>query len=202
MLQMCTYGEGATRHWNSTGKPNNMHGTGLTLQEYAAHLSVWAILASPLIHSADLRTVQARHPECFALMVNTEIIAVNQDAAAMAPRLLYARTNVTGKDYTDVNSTAIVAQAWTRPLSSGRHAVVLFNRADTLDASLSFTWAELGLAAGASMSVRDVVNKKDVGGARGPSWSATVPPHSAVFVVLTPSAKPPPIAARAVSVAT
>ena len=191
MLQMCTYGEGATRHWNSTGKPNNMHGTGLTLREYAAHLSVWSILGSPLIHSADLRTVKERHPDCLALMVNTEILAVNQDAAVLAPRLLYASTNVTGKNYTEVNSTAIVAQAWTRPLSAGKHAVVLFNRGDDEGGggtALTFTWAELGLAPGASMSVRDVVKKEDLGASRGPSWSATVPPHGVMFVVLTPEA--------------
>ena len=75
MLQLCTYGEGATRHWNSTGEPNNMHGQGLTFTEYKAHLSVWAVLASPLIQSADLRTVGQRHPECLELMLNPEILA-------------------------------------------------------------------------------------------------------------------------------
>jgi hypothetical protein len=39
---------------------------------------VWAVLASPLLLSADLRTVKERHPECLELMLNREIIAVNQ----------------------------------------------------------------------------------------------------------------------------
>ena len=76
MLQVCTFGEGATRHWRSTGKPNNMNGLGMTLTEYTSHLSVWAILGSPLIHSADLRTVAQRHPECLDLMLNEEILMV------------------------------------------------------------------------------------------------------------------------------
>ena len=41
MLQLCTYGEGATRHWNSTGLPDDHHGLGLTLVEYTSHLSLW-----------------------------------------------------------------------------------------------------------------------------------------------------------------
>ena len=39
---------------------------------------MWAVLASPLLLSADLRTVKERHPECLELMLNREIIAVNQ----------------------------------------------------------------------------------------------------------------------------
>ena len=31
---------------------------------------LWAVLGSPLIHSADLRTVGQRHPECLELMLN------------------------------------------------------------------------------------------------------------------------------------
>eukprot|EP01047_Picozoa_sp_COSAG01_P076538 COSAG01_NODE_13469_length_1581_cov_65.683536_1_plen_52_part_10 len=37
---------------------------GMTMAEYRAHFSVWAVLASPLLLSADLRTVKAQHPEC------------------------------------------------------------------------------------------------------------------------------------------
>ena len=73
MLQLCTYGKGMTPH--STG--------GMTLAEYRAHYSVWAILASPLIISADVRTLKEQHPECLALMLNAEIVAVNQDPAAL-----------------------------------------------------------------------------------------------------------------------
>jgi hypothetical protein len=68
MLQLCTFGQGRTEKG----------GTGMTMAEYRAHYSVWAVLASPLILSADLRTIEAEHPECLALMLNPEILAVNQ----------------------------------------------------------------------------------------------------------------------------
>ena len=83
MLQLCTYGKGGTPH--SPG--------GMTLAEYRAHYSVWAILASPLIISADLRTIKEQHPDCLALMLNPEIVAVNQDPAGLPPRLISQRTN-------------------------------------------------------------------------------------------------------------
>eukprot|EP00041_Stephanoeca_diplocostata_P035881 m.1281395 g.1281395 ORF g.1281395 m.1281395 type:complete len:359 (-) comp24771_c0_seq2:6553-7629(-) len=53
MLQICTYGEGATRHFNSTGKPYNWNGVGMTLTEYKSHLAIWAIFASPLLVTMD-----------------------------------------------------------------------------------------------------------------------------------------------------
>lgn len=36
----------------------------MTMREYTSHLSLWSIFGSPLILSADLRTVKQRHPEC------------------------------------------------------------------------------------------------------------------------------------------
>ena len=126
MLQLCTFGEGATRHWNSTGQPGNNHGIGMTLREYESHLALWAIIQSPLIQSADLRTVGERHPECLKLMLNQEIIQVNQDVAGFPAQLLYAYTNATGMNYTEVGTASIVAQAFSRRLSLGRIAVVLF----------------------------------------------------------------------------
>ena len=83
MLQLCTFGEGRT--------PGNV---GMTMVEYRSHYSVWAVLASPLLLSADLRTIKARHPECLELMLNREIIAVNQDIGGLAPVLVSQITNM------------------------------------------------------------------------------------------------------------
>ena len=66
----------------------------MTMAEYRAHYSVWAVLASPLILSADLRTINQTHPECLDLMLNREIIAVNQDPASLPPVLVSQATNM------------------------------------------------------------------------------------------------------------
>eukprot|EP00038_Savillea_parva_P008429 m.176929 g.176929 ORF g.176929 m.176929 type:complete len:581 (+) comp14252_c0_seq1:36-1778(+) len=85
MLQLCTYGKGGTVH--STN--------GMTLSEYRAHYSVWAILASPLILSADIRNVKEEHPDCLDLMLNAEIVAVNQDPLGNPGRFISQTTNGT-----------------------------------------------------------------------------------------------------------
>ena len=46
----------------------------MTLSEYRAHLSIWAVLASPLILGADIRTIRQQHPECLELLLNPEIV--------------------------------------------------------------------------------------------------------------------------------
>jgi hypothetical protein len=48
----------------------------LSIDQAKVQLSVWSVVAAPLIMSNDLRTV----PEAFkALLLNPEMIAVNQD---------------------------------------------------------------------------------------------------------------------------
>ena len=50
----------------------------MSLGEYTAHYAVWAILASPLVLGADLATAQRENPDCFAVLTNPDIVAVNQ----------------------------------------------------------------------------------------------------------------------------
>ena len=181
MLQMCTYGEGATRHFA---------GYGMTLTEYESHYSVWAVLASPLIHAADLRTVGQRHPECLELMLNDEIIAVNQDPAGLPGRLVFEHYNTTGpgsgsRDGRRGNSSTIVAQAFARPLSGNLTALVLFNRGEAA-ALLSASWVQLALPfpPNTSLAVRDVLRKADAPRATT-TYSAVVKAHGVSFVVLS-----------------
>ena len=56
-----------------------------TYTEYASQFSTWAILASPLILGNDIRNMT---PECLAIVANTEVIAVNQDALGLRGKLV------------------------------------------------------------------------------------------------------------------
>lgn len=114
-----------------------------------------SVLASPLIISADLRTIAKDHPDCLALMLNPEIVAVNQDPAGLAPFLVSQRTNGTSQTNkqtsqtnkqtsasarTDsgikngiaheknVTTSNIISQVFARALQGGEVAVVLLNR--------------------------------------------------------------------------
>merc|ERR1712228_703464 len=124
----------------------------MTLEEYRASYSIWAVLASPMIISADLRTLAAEHPACLAMLKNKELIAVSQDSLGEPGRLIRQKTNTTDPSPAAVRSTNIIEQVFVRPLESSKHddvgstvALVLFNRAETAS-NISVTWAELGLS--------------------------------------------------------
>jgi len=76
-------------------------------------------------------------------------------------------------------------QVWAGRLSRGRVAVVLVN-ADTQPAIVSAAWADIGLANGTRVSVRDALRRCDNGTSTGP-LAAVVEPHDVSVVVLTPS---------------
>lgn len=65
MLQLCTFGEGATRHWNSSGRPDDRHGQGLTMVEYVSHLSVWAVSCTRCLSEPCL----SQHHRCRCVLV-------------------------------------------------------------------------------------------------------------------------------------
>ena len=117
-------------------------------------------------------------------MLNKEIIAVNQDSAALPPQLIYAYTNITGQNYTQVGSTSIVAQAFMRPLSGHRIAVVVFNRGTTRR-MMEVDWKGLAIDPLTQMSVRDIIRGDHLGVFSG-KWVADVESHGVYFVVLTP----------------
>ena len=123
------------------------------------------------------------------LYVRTELcrglqVAVNQDAAAHPPRLVSQATNSSAG--APPTTATIVSQVFARPIGHrGQLAVVLFNRDETAT-ELSVGWADLGLAAGARMAVRDVANRSDLPPATG-KLSLDVARHDVRFVMLTPS---------------
>ena len=56
---------------------------GMNTDEYRTHMSLWAILAAPLLAGNDLASMT---PETVALLTNKEVIAVDQDRAGQAGR--------------------------------------------------------------------------------------------------------------------
>ena len=59
---------------------------GLSFEQSRAQMAMWAIMASPLLMSVDLRTIR---PEYKAILQNNEIIAVNQDPMGIQGRRIY-----------------------------------------------------------------------------------------------------------------
>src|SRR6266478_2663533 len=146
-------------HWNDPDMLEIGNG-GMSETEYRTHMSLWSMLAAPLLAGNDLRRMS---PGIHQILTNREVIAVDQDKD--------------GKQGTRVWKSGD-QEIWTRSLSGGGRAVALFNRAT--DASkVNVRWADLGISRNAR--VRDLWEHKDIGGA-WPEYSVMIPGHGVVML--------------------
>lgn len=153
-------------HWNDpdmlqVGRP------GLSIEESRAHFSLWAILAAPLIAGNDMRSMS---PEVASILLNKEVIAVDQD--------------LKGVQGTRVKNEGDL-EIWTRPLSGGSQAVVLFNRRPSAS-DVTVLWKDLEWKATTEATVRDLWAHRDLGANRD-GYTAKVPSHGVVMILVKPS---------------
>ncbi|XP_046438281.1 alpha-N-acetylgalactosaminidase-like [Daphnia pulex] len=152
-------------HWND---PDMLiiGNFGLSYEQSRAQMCMWAIMASPLLMSVDLRTIR---PEFKAILLNTEIIAVNQDPLGVQGRRVYKKQGI---------------EIWTKPVlpkSGQRYSwaiVVLNRRVDGTPSQVTVPLRELGLDSGDGYHVRELNEHKDVG---------IISPDQAIQVDVNPS---------------
>ena len=149
----------APGHWNDPDMLEVGNG-GMTGDEYRTHMSLWAILAAPLLAGNDLSKMT---PETLSILTNKEVIAVDQDPL--------------GKQG-DRASAVGMTEIWTKPLSGGAVAAGLFNR-DDAEHSVTLHLRDIGFEAGAK--VRDLWKHEDVSATHG-SYTVTVTPHGVVML--------------------
>jgi alpha-galactosidase len=152
-------------HWNDPDMLEVGNG-GMTLPEYQAHFSLWAILAAPLISGNDLRDMR---PEINEILTNKEVIAIDQD------RL--------GKQGHRVRKDGDL-EVWARSLEGGSRAAVLLNRG-TVEKSITVNWSDLDYPSYVMAAVRDLWQHKDMGKFKD-GFSAQVPAHSVVMITVKP----------------
>ena len=146
-------------HWNDPDMLEVGNG-GMNPEEYRQHMSLWAILAAPLLAGNDLTTMT---PETTAMLTNRDVIAIDQDSL--------------GKQGDRVTAEGPV-EIWAKPLADGSKAVGIFNRhATALSIPVDFT--QLGFTG--SVQVRDIWQAKDLGTMKDP-YPVTVPPHGVVLL--------------------
>jgi alpha-galactosidase len=150
-------------HWNDPDMLEVGNGK-MTGDEYRTHMSLWAILAAPLLAGNDLSKMT---PETLSILTNKDVIAIDQDPL--------------GKQGDRVTATGPF-EVWAKPLHDGSQAVGLFNRGED-DETMELPFAALAIARGDK--VREVWGKRDF--ALGESYSVRVPKHG---VVLLRIAKP------------
>ncbi len=146
-------------HWNDPDMLEIGNG-GMTNTEYRTHLSLWSLLAAPLLAGNDL---SAMTPATVSILTNREVIAIDQD------KLGKQGHRVAQQDGLEV---------WMKPLSGGELAVGLFNRGPE-EATVTAKWSDLGLSG--AYRVRDLWAHANRGVHRD-HYTATVPAHGVVML--------------------
>jgi alpha-galactosidase len=133
----------------------------MSAAQFRTQLSMWAILAAPLMISDDLTSIKAASRSAVA---NGEAIAIDQDPAGVQGTLL---------------SSSGQGQVWVRPLADGSRAVALLNRGSS---SLRIRTSALGVGMPAAGRYR----LRDVWGhatrTTGGPIAAAVAPQSTVLL--------------------
>jgi alpha-galactosidase len=146
-------------HWNDPDMLEVGNG-GMSAHEYRTHMSLWAMLAAPLLAGNDIRGMS---DETRDILTNKEVIAVDQDPL--------------GRQGFRV-SKAAGGEIWIKPLEKGDLAVALFNRTTSM-MSVTAYWAIIGVEG--KRKVRDLWLGRDLGSYRE-SYSAEVPAHGVVLL--------------------
>ena len=158
-------------HWNDpdmlvigkVGWGPRLRDSHLTANEQYVHITLWTLLASPLLLGNDLTQMDDFE---LGLVTNDEVLAVHQDPL--------------GKPADRVSKNGEL-EVWSRPLADGSLAVGLFNR-DEMDMKVGVKWTELGISG--KQKVRDLWRQKDLG-AFSDEFSEIVPRHGALFVKIS-----------------
>jgi alpha-galactosidase len=178
-------------HWNDpdmlvvgyvdVGRGRNLHPSRLTPDEQYTHITLWSLLAAPLLIGCDMERLDSF---TLNLLSNDEVLAVDQDPLGKQATLVseygpkVTLVNVRSGGRPNQERTLSSFQIWARPLEDGSHAVGLFNLGDT-NAAVTVKWSDLKFSG--SKTVRDIWRQKDLGKFND-EFSVTVAPHGAEMV--------------------
>jgi alpha-galactosidase len=156
-------------HWNDPDMLEVGNG-GMNEEEYRTHMSLWALLAAPLLAGNDLATMT---PATVALLTNPEVIAIDQDPRGIQGERVWVKGAL---------------EAWVKPLVDGSKAVGLFNRSDTTrDAQAAVPLGELGIEG--HVYGHDVWSNKDLG-ILPETLTVKIPAHGVVLLIIGPAPGP------------
>ncbi len=134
----------------------------LTPDEQYSYMSLWCLMASPLIFSGDMAKLD---PFTLNVLCSPELIDVDQDPLGKQARIV---RQIAGE------------LVLSKPMEDGSTAVGLFNLGPKA-ARLSVSWRELGLSG--PQRVRDLWRQSDLPIARD-AHEAEIPPHGVSIVRL------------------
>ncbi len=150
---------GYLSNWKGSTAP-----TPLTPNEQYTHVSLWCLVAAPLIFSGDITRVDEF---TLSLLCNDEVIEVDQDPLGKPGRRVFKEGDL---------------EVWAKDMEDGSKAVGLFNRGEN-DARVTVKWQDLGIRG--KQKVRDLWRQKDLTVAGG-EFGSSVGRHGVVLVRLFP----------------
>ena len=149
----------APGHWNDPDMLEVGNGK-MNKDEYRTHMSLWCLLAAPLLAGNDLSKMT---PDTLAILTNPEVIAVDQDALGIQGHRVAQEGQL---------------EVWVKLLADGSKAVGLFNRGESVMPVTAY-FRDVGV--GDTASVRDLWEKRDLG-VFNSSFTAQVPTHGVVLL--------------------
>lgn len=176
---------GGPGHWNdpdmlilgnvTTGQ--DLHPTRLTPNEQYSHVSLFSLLAAPLLIGCPIEQLD---DFTLNLLTNNEVIEINQDPLGKSARLMADENGV---------------QIWLKPLEDGSFAVGLFNTddfgktpqsyfrwGDETPKPFTFDFSKVGL--NGNWKLRDVWRQKDLGEFEN-SYQTEISHHGVVMLKMT-----------------
>lgn len=122
-------------HWNDPDylAPDQ----GLTDSQFRAQMSMWAMIAAPLMASDNLTTITQGS---LRALENREVIAIDQDPAGIQGKLVASSGN---------------GEVWVKPLYGGARAVALLNR-DSSAVRIATSARAIGMGVASGYTLRDL----------------------------------------------
>ncbi len=141
--------------------------TKLSVDEQLTHISLWSLMASPLLFSGDLSQLDAHS---MRMLTNKEVLDINQDALGSPAKRLR-----------DSNGQQVIG----RRLSDGSIAVGFFNLGNTSQV-IRFDYKNLGLPEGRQIKVRNLWSGREaLSEPHHTAVKADVPAHGVVFMKMS-----------------
>ncbi len=140
----------------------SLHPTNLTINEQYTHVSLWCLLAAPLLLGNDLSRLD---DFTIGLLTNEDVLEIDQDALGKQAVPIYKQGEI---------------QIWAKDLEDGSKAVGLFNLSRTTK-KITLNWTDLKVEG--KQILRDLWRQKDLGEFEG-KFEAEVFTHGVVFVKL------------------
>jgi len=161
-------------HWNDpdmlvvgkVGWGPELNPTRLTTDEQYTHISLWCLLAAPLLIGCPIEEID---DFTLNLLTNAEVLEVDQD-----PLGRQADRITKGGDY----------EVWAKEMEDGSKAVGLFNLDPYESRTIRIDFAALGLSSG-PYRVRNLWRQKDLGNFSH-YFKAEVAPHGVVLIRIFP----------------